>query len=278
MKKPVLIFTAADQNNFPYAVLMLNSLTKFHKPEEVDIMLFTNETRREALARLPKGVEVKDVTPFLDDPAFWYRQKPILAEQFMDDYELVLGMDADQLVLGDLNYIFDTKDYDVGVVVNWNRVDPQIYGFVEIMRLGIPPPEYYNAGFIAFRSKKFVHHMKVLCFAPEFNFMQYREQDVLAILTHFGNYNVRNFDAGDAPANYYAFHGLIGKGEWSRAVLQGDKIIVPRGDGDTPFPPKDAEIKVAHLGGGAGAPKDNWGAYFSSEVMIRINELTKPTG
>lgn len=274
MKKPVLIFTTADQNNFPYAVLMLNSLTKFHKPPEVDIILFTNETRKEQLARLPKGVEVKDVTPFLDDPAFWYRQKPILAEQFMDDYEVVLGMDADQLVVGSLDYIFTTKDYDIGTVINGNRVDPQFYGVVQFQ--GVHPMEYFNCGLVAMRSKKFVHDWKVLCYTPQFDRSQYREQDLLNAMCYYGNWNVRCFDYGDGPAKYFAWHGLIAKGELPRAILKGTDIVIPKGEGDSPFPPTDITLKVIHTGGGNMPNKLAYQGWFSDQKIVeRIDALVK---
>jgi hypothetical protein len=273
-KKPVLIFSAADQNNFPYAVMLFRSLSKFHP--DLPMILFTNETRQTELSKLPKSVAVRDVTPYLDDPMFWYRQKPLLAEQFMDDYELVLGMDADQIVTGSLDYILNTKDYDVGTVINWNRSDPQIYGFVELGRIGIAPPEYFNCGLVAMRSKQFVHHWKVVCFTEQFNRMQYKEQDILNILCYFGNYNIRCFDHTDGVAKYYAWHGLIAKGELARAELRGTDIVVPKGEGDTPFPPDDVVIKVIHTGGGNIPNKLNYQGWFSDQKIVeRITELVK---
>src|SRR4051812_12115020 len=111
MKKPVLIFTVADQNHFEEARKMLTSLSKFHDPKEVDTIIITNLDPKEALAKLPKGVKIADLNPYIkDDPAFFYRQKPIIGEEYIDDYELVLGLDSDQIILGDLNYIFNRKD------------------------------------------------------------------------------------------------------------------------------------------------------------------------
>ncbi len=92
-------------------------------------------------------------------------------------------------------------------------------------------------------------------------------------MCYFGNWNVRCFDHGDGVAQYNAWHGLIGKGEWQRAILRNGKIFVPKGLGDTPYPPEEMEIKVAHLGGGAGAKKDNWASYFPSEIIEYINKL-----
>lgn len=275
-KKSVLIFSTADQNNFPYAVKMFNSLTKFHSPRDIDMVLYTNETRPEELARLPKGIKIEDISPYLaDDAMFWYRQKPILAEKYMDEYDLVLGLDCDQIICGKLDYIFETRGYDCGVVINWNRADPQIYGLVDIARIGIAPVEYYNCGLVAMRSKKFVHHWRVLCFAPEFNYMQYKEQDILNILCHFGNYNIRCFDIPDGVAKYAAWHGLIDKGELTRAQLsQNGDIIVPKGEGTTPFPPDHMIIKVIHFAGGqGGGDKFNYKTMVNEEVGKRLDQL-----
>lgn len=270
-KKPVVVFTTADKNNLQYAIPFIKSLRKFH---DWPLILYTNETDP---AKLPKAknLTIVDVTPYLEDKQFFYRQKPILGEPLLDEYELVLGMDCDQLVLGDLSYILETKDYDVGVVLNANRIDFKYYGWVEMMRIGIQPIEYFNCGMVAMRSKKFVHNWLVNCITPQFDRMQYKEQDILNIMCYFGNWNVRCFDHHDGVKNYNAWHGLIGKSEWSRAFVKDGKIIVPKGEGDTPYPPADMEIKVAHLGGGKDAKKDNWGAYFSPEAMKRIEEILK---
>lgn len=271
-KNPIIVFTIADRNNFKYAVTMLKTLRKFH---DWPVLLYTDETNEILLKQLPENVTVVDLVPYLKDQQFFYRATPIIAEPLLDDYELALKLDADQIILGDLSYILDTKDYDVGTVINGNRVDWQYYGWVELARIGISPIEYFNCGLVALRSKKFTHTWLVNCYTPQFDRMQYKEQDILNIMCYFGNWNVRCFDHHDGVKNYNAWHGIIGKGEWQRATLVDKKIIVPKGLGDTPYPPADMEIKVAHLAGGKGAPKDNWGAYFPPEVMPRINELVK---
>jgi hypothetical protein len=276
-KKPVLIFTVADQNNFGYAVKMLKSLTAFHPAgKDVDILLITNETDKTKLASLPKNIILEDLNTYTkNDPYFFYRQKPIVMEKYLDEYDLVIGLDSDQLVLGDLSYIWNTKDYDIATVLNWNRYDINYYPMVEISRVGIGPMEYFNCGLVASRNKKLIHNWKVWCFSEQFMRSQYKEQDGLNLICYTGNWNVRCLDHGDGVAKMAAWWGMFGKGEWVRAILRDNKIIIPKGLGDTPFPPTDMEIKIAHMGGGGGAKKDNWAAFFSEEVMTRINELTK---
>jgi hypothetical protein len=255
MKKPILAFSIADEKNKPFAIMMENSLRKFHP--DIDYHLI-------------EGDELKDYLKL--DPHFFYRATPIIAERYIKDYDLVLKLDADQIITGDLSYIFNTKDYDVGTVLNWNRIDPQQYGYVQ--GWGILPPEYVNCGLVAMRSERFVHHWKVLCETEQFNRLQYKEQDLLNILVFYGNYNVRCFDLGDKPANYFSWHGLVSKGEWNRAIFKNNEIIVPKGEGERPFPDKDITLKVLHWGGGNNNPeKMQYRTRFNEDIVTRLDYL-----
>lgn len=258
-KKPVVIFTCYDEKNAPYAELFKKSLRKFHSEEELPLY----EVKGEELQALLK-----------QDPMFFYRQKPIIAEKLIKEYELVIGMDCDQLVLGKLNYLWETKDYDVATVINWNRVDPETYGLVA--GWGILPTEYFNCGLVAMRSEKFVHEWKTLCFTPQFDRMPMKEQDLLNALCYFGNFNVRCLDHGDGPAGMSAWWGLISKGEYTRAVLKNKEIIVPKGEGPTPFPAQDMTLKVIHWAEGQASPnKMNYRTRFSEEIVEYIDTLVK---
>ncbi len=101
------------------------------------------------------------------------------------------------------------------------------------------------------------------------------EQDILNIMCYYGNWNVRCLDLPDSLAKNpnHSFWGLIGKGEWKDSFLQNGEIFIPKGQGETPFPPEEKSLKVIHMGGGQGAPKDNWNAFFPPDVMERINEI-----
>jgi hypothetical protein len=253
-KKPVVAFTIADKNNEKYANELLNSIRKFHSEEELPFYILKGEE----LDRYLK-----------DDPKFFYRATPILGERFLKEYELAVKVDADSLVLDDISYVWKTKDYDVGCVLNWNRFDIQYFPILQ--GWGILPIEYVNCGFVAMRNVDLVHKWRVWCESPQFDRCQYKEQDGLNIRVYHDNYNCRIFDHGDGPAGMYGAWGLFGKGEWNRTELIGDKIVIPKGLGSTPFPPKDMEVKIAHLGGGN--QKLQWGALFPEPVMKRINYL-----
>ena len=267
-------FAVGSKEYSKYAIPFWKSMTKFHSPKDIDMIWYTDEKDPEVLKNLPTGITVSNLTPLLTDPAFYYRQKPVIMETLIQDYELVVGFDSDQLILGDLNYILESEDYDVGTVYNWNRFDQQYYPLVEIMRIGILPAEYFNCSLVAVRNKKFVHTWLTWCFSPNFDRSQYREQDGLNILCYSGNWNVRCFDLPENKETL-GWYGMLGKGEYNKAELREKDIYIPKGLGDTPFPPTDVKVHVATLGGGHGAVKDNWAAFFPPKVMERIQELIK---
>lgn len=257
-KKPVFVFTIADEVNLPYAKMLYNSFRKFHPDIPFHII---------------EGGELKQY--LASDPQFFYRSTPVVAEKCMDEYDLVLKIDADSIITGSLQYVFDTKDYDIGTVINWNRIDPQQYGVVQ--GWGIMPIEYFNCGFVAMRNIDFVKHWKQICFSPQFERMQYREQDLLNILCYYGNYNVRCFDHGDGPAKMQAWWGLIAKGELMSAQIESDRIYIPKGEGNTPFPPKDMDLKVIHRAGGNTPNKMNYKTWLPERIMSRIDYLVSET-
>lgn len=280
-KKPIAFFSVSSKEYFKYAVNFWRSMTKFHSSSDIDMILYTNEDNFDNLKYLPGGIQRRDLQPFLEDSKFFFRQKPIIMDQLLDEYEYVVGFDADSIILGNLDYIINMKGADVGTIYNWNRYDTQFYPMVEIMRVGIAPVEYFNCGLVACRNKQFAHNWLVNCFSPQFERCQYGEQDILNIMCYFGNWNVVCFDLPFQEPNakeitYFGWHGLINKGEVNRAIVKDGEIIVPQGLGDTPFPPRDVKIKVFTLGGGHGAVKDNFTAFFSPEAMARVNEILKP--
>lgn len=274
-KKPAVFFAACDQENFPYAVMFWRSLTKFHKPSEIDMILYTTESRPEELKKLPKGIKIIDITEKLElDPMFWYRQKSVLSEPLLKDYELAVGFDCDQLVLGSLDYILKTKDYDVATVLNYNKPDAEAYGVIGAQ--GIHPAEYFNCGLVAIRSEKFAHHWTVCNFSEQFNRLQYKEQDIYNILCYYGNYNVRCLDHGDGVAGMQAWWGLFSKTYWFDAILKDGEVIVPKVEGD-PLRTVDTQLTVIHWAGGKDGKKLEWHTRFNDEVSAFMDTLVQPT-
>lgn len=250
-----VVFTIADDNNLGFARNLEKTFKHFHPDIEFRIIC---------------GVELKERLEL--DRDFFYRATPKIAEElFNEGYTMVLKIDADSLITGSLDYVFNTTDYDIGTVINWNRIDPRIYGVVQ--GWGIQPPEYMNCGFVAMRSKRAVHHWRVLCETQQFYRLQYREQDLLNIIIYYGNYNCRCFDMGDGPMGEHGWYGLIAKGEWSRAIMKDGNIVVPQGQDN--FPPHEMKLNVIHWAGGQGSPKMNYRTVFTEEVADYIDSLLK---
>lgn len=270
IKKPIIIFSCADKANFLYAVMMFNSLYKFHSAWPC--ILITDEKDPEQLRKLPKNVEVKDLTSYITvDRAFFYRQKPIIAEEYIKDYDLVLGIDSDSIIVGDLSYIEKTKDYDVAGVLNYNAQDAKEFG--QIGGWGIHPMEYLNCGLVAMRSEKFIHDWKVWCFSPQFDRLQYKEQDGLNALVYHGNWNCRVLDHGDKPAGMTSWWGLLAKTSYPRCILKDNEIIIPKGEGTPTFPVEDTSLKVIHFAGGNQPNKANYRTMFNEDIITRLDYL-----
>lgn len=255
MKK--IAFTIADDANLPLAKQMINTLRKFHSEEELPVHIVTGEELSGHLR---------------DDPHFFYRATPVIAQKlFAQGYDLVIKMDADQLVLGDISYIWDQTSYDVGTVLNINRVDPITYGHISTCT--IDPSKYFNAGLVAMRNREFVNHWSDLCFSEHFGRLQFREQDLLNIICHYGKYKVICFDHYDELNDYYAWHGLVSKGETPRAILKGNDVVIPRGDDN--YPDRDTILKIWHTAGGSNEVKVNFRTAFSEELIKYIEGLIK---
>lgn len=245
-KKKAVMFTVADSQNLPYAKMLANSLRKFHSEEELPLLIYS-----------------PDEKTLQKDPDFFYRQKPHFAKELIKDYDLVIGADADQIITGDLNHILNDESYDIGGVINWNRIDPQLYGLVQVW--DINPSRYLNCGLVAMRSKQFIDHWWELCTSEHFDVYQYKEQDLLNILAWYCQYKVKVFDWEDT------FNGLISKGEWPRVELEKDQLILdPDAQG---FPERRKIIKVLHWAGGSGADKMNYRIGFNDAVIERLDYL-----
>jgi hypothetical protein len=248
-----LLFIIDDDRDPKLATDFYNSLRKFHTEEELDIKIVKRSDKKE----------------WVDDSEFYYRAKPVIAKEYITKYELVIGCDADQLCFGRLDHILGSA-YDVGTVLNINRADPLFYGHISIHP--IAPNEYYNAGLVAIRSEMFLDQWYKLCHSAFFPRLQFREQDLLNLLCHFGTYDVMCFDRYDVVNNYFAWHGLVSKGETAKAILKEGKVIIPKGEDN--YPDRDTVLKIFHYAGG-GQEAKNYRIHFSEELQSYIEELVK---
>lgn len=252
-----IAFTIADARNMKYAKMMEKSLRKFHSAEELPLVIIS-------------GRELEDFLK--EDPDFFYRATPKIAKRlFAMEFDLVLKLDADQIITGSLDYILKHDDYDLGTVLNFNPTDRKTFG--PITTYNIDCTKYMNCGFVAMRNPKLVDHWLRLCMNDEFfKTLQFREQDIMNILYYYGDYNVTCFDYFDPAEEYSAWHGLLSYGEWLKVKRVGDDLVLPASpDG---YPNRDVKIKALHWAHGD-VPKMNYKIAFQEDVIKRLDELVK---
>ena len=248
-KQKRCFFTIADNNNMKYYEMMRNSLQKFHP--DIPLILIDEEKIKQ-----------------LGDPHFFYRATPIVAKGLFKDYDVICKLDADQLITGSLDHIWE-GDFDVAVVKNSNPREDKAY---PIRLMDIHPLSYANCGFVVMKSKAFVEQWLKLCYSDHFLNFQYREQDLLNIMIFYmgekfgGQYKIKFLDDEDS------FHGLASKGYWPNVQLRGKDLVLPPIDG---YPDKEKIIKVLHWAGGHSPDKMKYRLNFKQEVCKRLDELVK---
>ena len=241
MKKPIVTFSPADEANFPYFQMMEKTLRKFYSPEELPLIRFDN--------------------PNPMDKDFWYRATPVLAKQLLEEYEIVIKIDSDSLILGKFDEAWE-GEFDIACVNNSNPREPQI-GLQ-----GIHPLEYLNAGFVIMKSPTFVNAWYNLCHSQRFQQFQFREQDIMNLMCYFGNYTVKLLDSGDS------FYGLAAKGWYPYCKISNNEVILLKEDREWPQQ-GDKKIKIFHAAGGNIPNKLNYRIHFTDEVQTYIEGLLK---
>lgn len=253
-KQPkTIFFTVADERHL-YDNMLEKSLKFFHP----DI-----EFRRFGEAEIGA----------LNDPDIFYRQKPIFADiLFREGYDRVIGLDADILILGNLNHILNpTEYYDIGTTLNFNPFDVRNFGPVSVG--AITPQEYFNAGFVVMNNYDFVKHWRKLCLSNDFYRYQYREQDLLNLVCRYDDsYKVVNLDAMDMTTNEAYWHNLLSKGFGMKMEMRGDDVVFPRQPDN--YPNVDIIIKAMHWAGGETKGSTiNYKVQFSEPVIKRIDQI-----
>lgn len=244
--KPVF-FTIADDNNLGFAKKMERSLKKFHP--DIPLKIWGQKELDE-----------------IKNPQKFYMMTPLVGRFLINDYNPVIKLDCDQVITGSLDHIIKDETYDIGVVLNSN---PREMRKLTVQVWDVNPLIYYNCGFVAMRSRRFVDHWWSLCMSPHFGRYTYREQDLLNIMCHYGDYDVKCFDYSDK------FHGLASSSYWNHLELRKDKLYLPpQPDG---YPNKEKEIVCLHWAGGQmnNARKMKFDGQFTPEVAEHLKKLVK---
>ncbi len=231
----ICFFTIASQDeaNQKYLKMAVNSLKKFH-PDIPHI-----------------------IKPF--KPELNFKIYAHYGRELANEYELVINLDNDSIVTGNLDHIINDDSYDIGGVMNNNLIDPRLQIW------DTPNNVYINAGFVAIRGKRIWEWWHQLSNSFHSQFYQFREQDMLNIIFHYGDVKTKIFDQSNM------WHGLVHKGQWSKFILKGDDIVLPKTEGVCE---EDKTIKVIHWAGGQ-IPKMNYWTHFPKPVAERLDYLVK---
>ena len=247
-------FSIATGPYIPMFEMLKNSLRKFDKTS--DFILFGENDIKQS-----------------NDPMILYRAAPYFAKKlFEQGYTEVCKLDADSIILGNLDHIWE-GDYDVAVVNNSNPKEMKTY---PVSVVDIHPLAYVNAGFVVMKSEQFVNNWFKLCYSDHFNSYQYKEQDLLNLIVFYfnnelgGPYKIKFLDNSDK------WHGLIAKGYWPNAVLKNEKIILPENNSDNWPNDESKQLVVWTNAGGHNSPdKMKYRLFFNDEVTKFIDKLVK---
>lgn len=249
--KKVVFFTIADEKNISWAKGLERSFKKFHP--DIDFKIYGPEYVAESLKQ---------------DADFFYKATPWIARDLITEYELVVKIDADSVVCGELDHIINDPMYEVGCVLNFNNRDSKQFGRVEVFN--IIAERYMNCGLVAMTSKRFIDHWWSLCNSPVFHAFRYREQDLLNIIYYYGNYRVTCFDDDGKTLN-----GLANKDYWHGMEMIDGVLKLPVFDKPNGKIMKTVDIKVIHWAGGNTPGKMNFDLRFSSVVSDYLKKLTQ---
>mgnify|MGYP001598676315 CR=1 FL=1 len=214
-------------------------------------------------------ITLNDLRAMSPSPYYDYSFKltPLTLMNVMKDYDCAVRLDSDQIVLGNLEHVID-GDFDVAVVQNSNPRDWKNHYELTGQRLtlyDIDPLDYVNCGFVVVKSKRFVSHWWELINRGFFQNYQFREQDMLNLLTYYFPYKVKYLDRVGNK-----WHGLISKLYTPHMILRDGKVILP----PTEWNKEEKEIVCYHYAGGGGATKGKYKLLFNDEVADYIEKFT----
>jgi lipopolysaccharide biosynthesis glycosyltransferase len=236
MKKPRIMFCPADASpaHLEQFATLEKSLRKFHSEEELPLIRVDNDKK---------------------DSIFWHRKTPVTAYELTKEYEVVIGIDCDEIITGSLEKLWEPGDWDVKVVLN----DPTYPIAVWDIGSSTGTP-YFNGGLIVMKEGKFLDHFYRLSQTEHIARYQFQEQDILNLLcSDYFDYTVDCLDYSDS------IYGEFAKPVWAHATLEDDKIMI-----------SGKQLRVIHFGSGFNAPdKGNFRIKFSDEVSNHIAKLVK---
>jgi len=204
---------------------------------------------------------------------------PITCLEHVDEYDLIIHIDADSTVVGNLDAVIKGH-YTVLGVRNNNDIgyagnNPGVTKYNPYMNRIMPMMNFLNCGLIASTDKSFwkrwldVNREKITYGVDE--------QDTYNYILDNKEYDVKIIDSIDE--NYY--YGVSNLGGthtnwdyWKHAYVCNNSIYMNRPTDNTPV-----EVKIFHVAGGASSGgrkyKQDYDLFFNDEVKAFIHNIIK---
>lgn len=198
----------------------------------------------------------------------FYNCKAYFAKLLYNQYDLVVNIDADHLILGTLDSIL-AADYDVACPANYNvfsNASLKIVSTGNNVSSFVSEQYYYQGGLIASTSKAFWDAYDYASMKHSHR-LHYKENDVLNLILELCDYKVKYLD-GDASfksEKFHSYYGCASLGLEQLAVVDNGQIKIT-----------GKPIKAYHFAK-AGINKPAVASLFSKEVTQFIySTIIKP--
>lgn len=230
----------------------IRSFKKFHP--DVDLVVFGQSEINRLFSRNPN--------------LNFYNAKASFAKELYNDYDLVVNIDADHIILGRLDEILD-GDYDVAAPANYNcwlNSGIKVSTFTNIHNnikedVLVPFEKYLQGGLVASTSKQFWDAYEHASLKVA-HLLGHKENDVLNLLTLLLPYKFKILD-GDfvyTSPTFKSYYNCASLNREKQMKVEEDKITL---DGK--------QVKCYHFARG-GIQKPAYKDLFSDEVVKFIQE------
>jgi len=225
----------------------IKSFKNFHP--DIDLIIF--------------GQKDIDNTFSEDSRLNFYNSKATFAKKLYNDYDLVVNIDADHLILGELSEIL-IGDYDISAPANYNShlnsgiginsfaSSCGVFKSSELIQFN----KYIQGGLIASTSKDFWDKYEYMSLNYSDLFGN-KENDILNIICHMLPYKFKVLEGAFeyTDPNFSCYYGCSALGRENQIVVSNGRLEL---DGKP--------IKAYHFAGG-GNNKAHPSSLFSSEVV-----------
>lgn len=213
--------------------------------------------------------EIKSKYPWSN----WYTFDPLVAEYYLDTYDLIVHIDADSIITGKLEELL-VGDFDIAGVRNNNDISRTTN---QPGLMGSPVPtgcdfisQSLNAGLIASTSVSFWQEFKQRNYdhGPAGPGLGFGEQDEFNAIAWSGKYKTKILDPKDSDVYYGVSQQECIPGEpiessWRALYIKDSQLYC-----------RDKKVKVIHHASGHFLPKLQYQNWVTSEVKDFLDTIT----